>query len=75
MCNEYMEYLKLYNITRVLSVGFFIALINKFSVGSFIGTVFILAPYLLLFLLTNQAAYKTKLRIFCRSLSGGHRFV
>jgi hypothetical protein len=71
MCNgEYMEYLKLNNIIRVLSVGFLIALINKFGFASSMGTVFILAPYLLLFLLANQAAYKTKFRIFFRSLSG-----
>jgi hypothetical protein len=65
-----MEYLKIYNIIRILSVGFLIALINKFGFDSFIGSVFILAPYLLLFLLANQAAYKTKFKIFCRSLSG-----
>jgi len=64
MCNgEYMEYLKLNNIIRVLSVGFLIALINKFGFASSMGTVFILTPYLLLFLLANQAAYKTKFRI------------
>ena len=65
-----MEYLKLNNIIRVLSVGFLIALINKFGFASSMGIVFILAPYLLLFLLANQAAYKTKFRIFFRSLSG-----
>jgi len=66
---QYMEYLKIYNFIRAMSVGFIIALIYKFGIGSFIGTVFILAPYLLLFLLANQTTYKTKLRVFCRSIS------
>ena len=46
------------------------AIVYEYWGAGFIGTAFMLTPYVIVSLLANKNAYKTKLRIFCRAVGG-----
>jgi hypothetical protein len=65
-----MLYFNIYNLIRILSTICFLATAYKYWSGGFIGNLFILAPYVIVYLLANKNAYNTKLRLFCRTVAG-----
>jgi hypothetical protein len=65
-----MVYLKLYTLIRILSSICLIAIVSEYWRSGLIGTSFILSPYIIVSLLANKNAYKTKLKLVCRSVGG-----
>lgn len=65
-----MLYFNIYNFIRLLSTICFVATAYKYGGDGFFGNLFILAPYLIVFLIANKNAYKTKLRLYCRATAG-----
>ena len=65
-----MVHLKVYNLVRIFSIISLMAIVYYYWGAGFIGTAFMLTPYVVVFLLANNNTYKTKLRIFCRATGG-----
>tara|TARA_R110001592_G_scaffold168650_10_gene404896 strand:+ start:280 stop:651 length:372 start_codon:yes stop_codon:yes gene_type:complete len=62
--------LNLYKYSKALSVISLIAVTYKYWGFGFWEAIFILLPYLLVFLLANRAAYSSPLLIGCRAIAG-----
>ncbi|MCP1338035.1 hypothetical protein NJR55_00385 [Idiomarina sp. M1R2S28] len=65
-----MNYLKIYNLIRTLSIICFVAITFEYWGIGFIGTAIMLFPYGIVFVLANKNLYKTKLRTFFRAVAG-----
>ncbi len=65
-----MVHLKTYNLIRMFSILSLMAILYEYWGTGLIGTAFMLTPYVIVSLLANKNAYKTKLRIFCRAAGG-----
>lgn len=59
-----------YNFIRILASICFITVAIVFLPYGALGGVFLLMPYLLVFLLANQNTYHTPLRVYCRVTAG-----
>ena len=65
-----MVHLKTYNLIQVFSILSLITIVYEYWGVGFISIVFMINPYIIVFLLANNKAYKTKLRVVCRAVGG-----
>ncbi len=65
-----MLYFNIYNFIRILSTICFLATAYKYWGAGVLGNLFILAPYLIIFLLANKNTYKTKPRRYYHTIAG-----
>lgn len=65
-----MNFLKTYNIIKLLALVSFIALAYKYVANGLVGVIFMLIPYVLIFFLANKNAYQTTLKVSIRMIGG-----
>lgn len=65
-----MFHLKIYNLVRVVSLFCFSAITWEYWGNNALGLVFLLTPYVLVFVLATQKTYSSKIKIICRVVAG-----
>lgn len=55
-----------YNFSRIISLLSLFAIVYQYWGDSFLTNLFMLGPYIFIILVSNESAYKTKLRVICR---------